>query len=271
MTKELHTFAICAYNDSPYLEACIRSAVGQSVPTQVILCTSTPSPYIRRLAGQYHIPVFVREGESGIQEDWNFAFAKADSRYVTIAHQDDMYGRNYVRTLLKYVRRFDDISLFTTDYVTVRQHHLEPGERLTLVKKILRLPLRIPYLNHLRPVKMSALLFGNSICCPACTYNKAMLGEPLFHSSCQFALDWDTLIDLAMRPGRFICAEEPLMFHRLHPEAATNACMRDSRRDAEELAMFERLWPKPAARFLMRFYRGAYASYQEDGMERKDG
>lgn len=271
MIKELHTFAICAYKDSPYLEACIRSAVGQSYPTKVILCTSTPSPYIQGLADQYHIPVFVREGESGIQEDWNFAYETADSRFVTIAHQDDMYGRNYVRTLAEYIRRFDDISVFTTDYVTVRQHNIQFCEQLTLVKKVLRLPLRIPYLNHLRPVKVASLLFGNSICCPACTYHKEMLGAPLFHSSCRFALDWDTLIDLAMRPGRFICVEEPLVFHRLHKDAATNACMKDSRRYEEERAMFRRLWPKPAAEFLMGFYKKAYTSYEENGTEKKDG
>ena len=260
MMKELHTFAICAYKDSPYLEACIRSAVGQSYPTKVILCTSTPSPYIQGLADQYHIPVFVREGESGIQEDWNFAYETADSRFVTIAHQDDMYGRNYVRTLAEYIRRFDDISVFTTDYVTVRQHNIQFCEQLTLVKKVLRLPLRIPYLNHLRPVKVASLLFGNSICCPACTYHKEMLGAPLFHSSCRFALDWDTLIDLAMRPGRFICVEEPLVFHRLHKDAATNACMKDSRRYEEEKAMFQRLWPRPAAECLVGFYKKAYTS-----------
>ncbi len=260
--KELHTFAICAYQDSPYLEACIRSAVGQSHPTRVILCTSTPSPYIQGLADQYGIPVFVRDGESGIQEDWNFAYEKADSRYVTIAHQDDMYGRNYVKTLVNYVNKFDDISVFTTDYVTVREHRLEPCERLTMVKRVLRIPLRIPYLNHLRPVKRAALLFGNSICCPACTYHKEMLGGPLFRSSCRFALDWDTLIDLSEKPGRFICAEEPLVFHRLHQDAATNACMKDSRRYEEEMAMFSRLWPGPVVRLLMHFYQKAYASYE---------
>ena len=64
--KDLHTFAICAYQDSPYLEACIRSAMGQSRPAKVILCTSTPSPYLERLAKAYRIPMFVREGEPGI-------------------------------------------------------------------------------------------------------------------------------------------------------------------------------------------------------------
>ena len=266
-----HVYAIPAYGDSPYLESCIKSLKEQKVASPVIMCTSTPSPFLGAMAEKYDLPYYIREGKSNIRDDWNYAYSMADAEFVTIAHQDDMYGRNYVRTLAEYIRRFDDISVFTTDYVTVRQHNIQFCEQLTLVKKVLRLPLRIPYLNHLRPVKLASLLFGNSICCPACTYHKEMLGAPLFHSSCRFALDWDTLIDLAMRPGRFICVEEPLVFHRLHKDAATNACMKDSRRYEEERAMFRRLWPKPAAEFLMGFYKKAYTSYEEDGTEKKNG
>ena len=46
-----HTFAICAYKESPYLEACIRSLKRQSVKTGIILCTSTPGAFLEELAG----------------------------------------------------------------------------------------------------------------------------------------------------------------------------------------------------------------------------
>ena len=45
-----HVFAVCAYKDSPYLEQCIRSLKAQTVPSHIIICTSTPSSYIDRLA-----------------------------------------------------------------------------------------------------------------------------------------------------------------------------------------------------------------------------
>lgn len=257
-----HTFSICAYKDSPYLEACIRSVTGQSVPARVILCTSTPSSYLEGLAEKYRIPMFVRDGESGIGEDWNFAFEQADGDYVTIAHQDDLYGRDYLKTFLGYQRRYPDISLFATDYVTVRGKKVIPIERLTLVKKLLRIPLRAPWLNHISMVKKSSLLFGNSICCPACTYRKDKAEVPFFRPDLHFALDWDKLITLAEEPGRFICAEKPLVFHRLHPDAATNVCMKGAQRFAEESMMFKRMWPKAAAEFFMKYYRKAYDSYQ---------
>ena len=39
-----HVFAVCAYKDSPYLEQCIRSLKAQTVPSHIIICTSTPAP-----------------------------------------------------------------------------------------------------------------------------------------------------------------------------------------------------------------------------------
>ncbi len=271
--KDLHTFAICAYQDSPYLEACIRSAMGQSRPAKVILCTSTPSPYLERLAKAYRIPMFVREGEPGIGRDWNFAYRMADSRYVTIAHQDDLYGRDYVRELERAVSRYPDMCLFATAYVTVKNRTLARGERLEWVKRLLRLPLSFPKLNHIPLVKKAALSFGNSICCPTCAYRKEE-GEagkdstdntqPVFSESLRFVLDWEHLICLAEGEGRFICAEKPLVYHRLHPEAATNACMKGRLRLEEEEAMFSRLWPGPVVKVLMKYYQKAYDSY-EDG------
>ena len=49
-----HTFVICAYGESPYLQACIQSCVNQtSVNAQeskIILYTSTPNTLIDQLA-----------------------------------------------------------------------------------------------------------------------------------------------------------------------------------------------------------------------------
>ncbi len=263
LMKVFHMFAVCAYGDQPYLEACLRSVTGQSCPTKTIVCTSTPSPYIEGLAKKYGLPLYVRKGESDIQADWNFAYEMADARFVTLAHQDDLYGRDYVKTLAACAARYPDMCLFTTDHMMVRDHQMVPGERLWLVKKLLRIPLKAHGLAHIPFVKKAALRFGNPICCPACTYQKVADGRgPFFRSSCRFALDWDHLIDMAEGPGRFICVEKPLMFHRLHKDAATNTCMKDQVRFQEERQMFERLWPKPVAALLMRVYQKAYASYE---------
>ena len=47
-----HTFAICAYKESEYLEECIKSLKNQTVSTNIILATSTPNDYISGLCSK---------------------------------------------------------------------------------------------------------------------------------------------------------------------------------------------------------------------------
>ncbi len=72
--KLCHTFAILAYKESPYLEECIQSVLGQSVKSAVYISTSTPSPYISGLAEKYGLPLYINEKEPGI---WQFAAISA--------------------------------------------------------------------------------------------------------------------------------------------------------------------------------------------------
>lgn len=259
----LHTFAICAYKDSPYLEACIRSLKAQTVPSDIILCTSTPSSYIEHLADWYEIPLFVREGESDIQEDWNFAYDQAKTEWVTIAHQDDMYRKEYTRYLLKAYETYQDLSVFMGNCIIVKNNQPQKPDKVALVKKLLRLPLRNPKRNHRTRIKRRALLLGNPVICPSCAYHKTMLPKKLFDSQFKFALDWDTMLKLAEMPGRFYCEERPVMYYRIHDGATTKECIVDHRRAKEEEEMFAKIWPKPVVRLLMRYYKKAYDSYDE--------
>lgn len=260
--RPAHTFAVCAYQDSPYLEACLRSLRAQTRKADIILCTSTPSGYLRDLAARFQIPLYIREGKPDIQDDWNFAYHQARGEYVTIAHQDDLYHRRYVETLMGYGNAYPDMTLFMTDYVTIRHGRLEKKGSVEWVKKLLRLPLRLKPLADRRWVKRSALVLGNPVCCPSCAYHKDALGEPLFHSDFHFALDWDLYLALSDWPGRFVCVEKPLVYYRVHEGATTNACIQDHSRMREEMEMFYQLWPGPVVDLIMRFYQKAYDSYR---------
>ena len=267
----IHTFAVCAYKDSPYLEECLRSVTSQTVKSEVICCTSTPSSYIRELTARYQVPLYVRDGASNIREDWMFAYGKAQGRFVTIAHQDDRYRSDYAEKLLKAWKKYPDLLLFASDYLTIRMTEKEgemkaipePFNMVWLVKKILRLPLRLRFLANRTWIKRSSVWFGNSICCPSCTYNKEQIGDDMFHSEYDFALDWDNLYELAGKKGRFICSEKPLIAYRVHAAATTKACIEDNRRPTDEMAMFRKMWPDWMVKILMHFYRKAYKEYEK--------
>lgn len=276
----IHAFVICAFGKSPYLENCIRSLLRQTAPSEIYIATSTPSEHIRRLARKYGLPLWVRQGESGIREDWLFAWREGGKRkrLITIAHQDDCYCRDYAKTVLAMYERYPDMTLFCSDYVTLKtresrmadgtyypvQTRICAGDVVRLVKKLLRLPLRFRFYANRTWVKKSALIFGNSICCPSCTYNYSLIGDHMFDSGYSFALDWENLLSLAERPGRFVCVEEPLIAYRVHSGAATKKCIEDHRREADEASMFRRLWPDWMASLLMRFYKQSYKAYRED-------
>ena len=103
MENTNHTFAICAYKESQYLEECIKSTLNQTIKTNIIICTSTPNDFIKNLAKKYNIDLFINTSKTGIGPDWNFAVSKAKTNLVTVTHQDDTYNENYVEEILKII------------------------------------------------------------------------------------------------------------------------------------------------------------------------
>ena len=99
-TKEDHTFMICAYQENPYLENCICSILNQSVLGKVKLSTSTPNEYIKGLAKKYSLSLVYNSGKGDAVDNFNFAYAQADTKLVTLCHQDDYYNSLYLETSL---------------------------------------------------------------------------------------------------------------------------------------------------------------------------
>ena len=53
-----HTFAVCAYQESPYLEECIKSLKKQTIKSNILIATSTPNDYIKGISDKYTIPYY---------------------------------------------------------------------------------------------------------------------------------------------------------------------------------------------------------------------
>ena len=129
-----HTFVICAYKESKYLEDCIKSLKAQEVKSDIKIATSTPNEYIYSIANKYKIDVFVNnikkaDNISNIGNDWQFAYNIATTELVTIAHQDDIYLKHYTRDLLKYKKKYPDMTLFTTSSITIKNGKMKFGNR----------------------------------------------------------------------------------------------------------------------------------------------
>ena len=253
-----HTFSVCAYKESPYLEECICSLLSQSVKTNIIIATSTPNEYIKALADKYNLPVFVNIGESGISGDWNFALSAAKTELITIAHQDDIYEPEYAEKLLKTVNRRKNIILYSCNYGELRNGVKINSNRLLNVKKILRIPMRL-FPNRVFARRMS-LAFGDSICCPSVTYVKSIISEHPFTKDYKADLDWQQWEKLSKLEGAFAYCNDYLMYHRIHEESETSHVIGETGRGREDYEMFLRFWPVPVAKLLAHRYADAEKS-----------
>ena len=69
--SDKHTFVICAYKESSFLEECIESLEEQTVTSTIIMVTSTPCDYISNMAQKHGIELYVNDGETGISSMLN--------------------------------------------------------------------------------------------------------------------------------------------------------------------------------------------------------
>lgn len=261
-----HTFVICAYKESPFLEDCIRSLKRQNIKSHIKIATSTVNEYISDMGKKYNIEVLENnlktDGDiSNIGRDWQFAYNIAETDLVTITHQDDYYLKDYVSNLLKYKEKYPDMMLFTTSSLTLKNKKLMPFGKVAIIKKILRLPLRCNHLNHLKFIKKLAITFGNPIIAPSCTYDKRLCPKDLFMSKFKFVLDWECLLRLSGLDGRFVLMEKPGIVYRIHDGATTKKSIADNTRQTEESIMFDRLLPGVLGKAYKELYKNSYNAY----------
>ncbi len=250
-TASNHEFIICAYRESPYLEACIRSLKGQSMPSKITISTSTPNDLIRSMCEKYDIPLRINRGVHGITQDWNFALSGATEEYITLAHQDDLYDSNFASTVLKRVQNRNVVIAFT-DYYEIRNGQAAADNQLLRLKRLMNLPFRL--LGSSRFIRRCVLSFGNPICCPAVTFHMEHCSDFRFDNRFQVSCDWEAWSRLAEIKGDFVYIPKPLVGHRIHPDSETTAKIAENLRYQEDYIMFHRFWPAPVARMLMHFY-----------------
>ena len=255
VTAADHTWVICAYKESPYLEECIRSLLAQTVTSPVIIATSTPNGHIAGLAKRYGLPLRVNDGPKGIAGDWNFAYSCAGTALVTIAHQDDCYEPDYLEACLKRLSAARRPLIYFTDYAEIRNGRKVNRNKLLLIKRILLLPMRIKALAGTRFGKRLSLAFGNPICCPSVTYVAKEMPNPPFMRGFYSNLDWQLWERLTRFHGSFEYDTRRLSYHRIHEGSETTRTIgTDNTRAKEDAVMFARFWPAPIVKILMHFY-----------------
>lgn len=261
LDSSIHTFAICAYKESEHLESCIKSIMNQTIKTNAFISTSTPNDYIYKIAKKYKLDVYETGSKSDIQDDWNYAYNKAETKLVTVAHQDDIYESNYAEEILKKYNTTKDVNIIVTDYIPFKNNQKSKDLNFK-IKKIMKICLRTNFLSKFKFFKVLSLSMGNSICCPSVTYNKEKLGNTVFNSNLKFSLDWDTFLKIARMKGRTAYIPKYLVNYRVYDGATTKEFIVNNTRQIEDIEMFSKIWPKPIVKLIMKFYVKAYDTYK---------
>ncbi|MEO8365361.1 MAG: glycosyltransferase family A protein [Pseudoxanthomonas sp.] len=257
-----HSFVVPAYGDSPHLRACLDSLRAQTRPSPILICSSTPYEGLQALADEYGARMFLHSPNAGIGRDWNVALAEADSGWVTLAHQDDIYLPRFTEQTLTAAARDSRVVMIMTGYGELLATQTRLFSPMLLVKRIL---LELGFLGRDVIAGVAArrrlLRFGCPIACPSVTL-RTDIGLR-FREDLKVNLDWESWLRLARQPGAFALVRETLLMHRIHAGSETSGGIRRGVRAREDMMMFEAQWPAPIARFLAGAYAMSYATGED--------
>lgn len=320
------TLSILAYKKSRYLERCIHSVLSMNgvEKATVLLATSTPNEWIQRMGEKYHLPVYVNDGSepkekrivkeqsdtdekqrsekkgSGIGADFQFGIDVAKTPLVTVVHQDDIYGKNYLVEMLGHIneemekghmpliafcdyyelkekrepalkREEDSCGEQSEESRKVRKKEpvdrafrIETFNRNLVIKRLMNAFFKVPWGSTSIWWRRRILSLGCSICCPSVMFHKKELLRDVFKAGFGANVDWEAWEKLSRKKGAFIYVEQCLMLHRIYQESTTSECIKNQSRNEEDYNIFCRFWPTPVARLLTNLYK--YGEKNNEGM-----
>ncbi len=257
-----HTFVICAYKESKFLEDCVRSLVSQNVKSRVLISTSTPNDYIYSIADKYKIKVVINNWKKGHSNDFRFAYRQAKTKYVTLCHQDDVYLPNFSKETIKALNKCKNPIIAFTDYYELRNDNLVKYNKLLIVKRIINFPLI--FFKKSKRVRLFTLSVGNAICAPTLTYNKEMVEKPVIDTNFKSNIDWISYIDFAKKNGEFVYVRKQLLARRIHEESLTTQVIENNIKHQEDYEIFKMFWSEKIAKRILSLYSKSEESNKID-------
>jgi hypothetical protein len=252
---------VMAYGDSPFLAGCLASLAAQTRPVRLVVTTSTPSPQIARAAAAAGAELIVNPVRAGIAADWNFALAAAaDARFVTLAHQDDVYAPRFAEATLAAFAAAPGAALAFTGYQEIDDHGRPKSSKISRVKHLIEAA-ALGRVRRVSGLRLRAYLsFGNPLPCSSVTFDARRLPGFRFSDAFRSNLDWDAWWRLCREGRVFARASERLVGRRHNPLTATHGLIRDGSRQAEDREMFRRIWPRPISDAIALAYGLGYSA-----------
>ena len=256
--KFFHSFVVPTNGKSPYLENCLKSLKNQKIKSRIIITTSKPFKGIKKISKKYGAKLYIFKKHNNIADDWNRAINKSNSKYVTIAHQDDIYDKNYLFEIVKCIKKYkkNKISLIFTDYFEIKNNKKNISLKIIIKKIIIYFFFKNKNSINSKISKKRMLSFGSPIPCPSVTLNNNF--KIKFDKRFWVNIDWSLWIKLSNMSGAFIYIKKKLICHRIHNKSETFKGIIDGKRLEEDKILFQKLWPNYIAIILSKIYKLNY-------------
>lgn len=256
--KSCAAVVVLAYGESPFLADCLSSLAAQDEKAPIVVATSTPSNHISRAATAVGAQVKVNPTHRGIAADWNFGLQVSDARYVTLAHQDDVYSPDFVRESLSALSASSDAVLAFTGYQEIDDAGVPKSSKISRIKHLIE-AVTLGGTRNVTGARLRLFLsFGNPLPCSSVTFDRSRLPGFAFSPDYSSNLDWDAWWRLMRAGGTFARVPERLVGRRHNALTATSRLIADGTRRSEDLTMFRRAWPRPLADAIALTYRAGY-------------
>ncbi len=210
--KDIHTFVILAHNENDDLEDCIKSIKNQSVKSNIIIATSTPCDFINDVASKYGIGVMVNKRKNNIGSDCNYAISTFNTELITIAHQSDIYNRNYLKEVIKVYKKNKDATIIYSDAYLIKD-----GKKIVNSYKLRKnhkhnklLKYKLFQKNYY--AKIYCLARNQSFKTSSVTFIKNNIPEKIFPTNLKYYNEWQGFINLAKNNNsKFIFIDKKLV------------------------------------------------------------
>lgn len=256
-----HTFVICAYKEVPYLEECVESLQKQELKSEIIISTSTPNNYIKKVAKEYGVKLVINEGKGGHTEDFCFAYKQAKTKYVTLCHQDDIYLPEFSKKVVAKMEKCKNPLIAFTNYNELKNGELIKTNKVLKIKHLMNFPFRFKMVSGIKFIKKMVLAFGCPICAPTVTYNKELIKEPVIENDLKSNIDWITWIYFAGLKGNFVYVKDKLLNHRIHALSTTSLVIENQDKHKEDYMIFRKFWPDWIAKKILKIYEKSEIDY----------
>ncbi len=229
------TIAIPCCNGAAHLEQALASWLAQTRQDFDLLVVDDASDddtvaIVRRVAGD-RARLVVNTPRRGLGANFAYAASLVRTPFFCLAHQDDVYDRDYLRTMLAALDAAPDAA-FVHCAATAMDGD---GNAIAAAAERFKHRLAQRAVGASRQQLHELLWRGNFVCCPSVLFRSdAYRRAGGFDATLSFALDWDLWFRVLGSGAPFATVLQPLVRYRRHGGNASRAATRTLLRFREE-------------------------------------